>query len=97
MNIYDVGDVARIAAAFTTAAGAATDPATVTFKYRSPTGSSASLVYGVDVSVVKDSTGNYHLDITLNAAGDWAYRVVSTGSGAAASEGKLRVADSEFD
>jgi hypothetical protein len=37
------------------------------------------------------------LDITLNAAGDWAYRVVSTGSGAAASEGKLRVADSEFD
>jgi hypothetical protein len=42
--------------------------------------------YGVDVAVVKDSTGNYHIDIDANAAGTWHARWFSTGTGQAAEE-----------
>lgn len=90
-NTYDNGDLARCSAAFTTSAGVATDPTTVRFSVRNPAGTTTSYLYGTDSQLVKDSTGNYHVDIDANADGRWHYRFFSTGSGQAAAEKSFRV------
>lgn len=88
MTDYDVGDVARVTAAFTDAeSGDAVDPSVVKLTIKDPAGDSETLIYGTDAEVVKDSTGNYHADIEVTAAGTWRYRWYSTGEGQAAEEG----------
>lgn len=87
---YDVGDVARVSAAFTTS-GSAVDPTTVTVTTQTPAGVSTTSTYGTDVALVKDSTGNYHLDLSLSAAGKYRWRWTSTGTGAASEESFLIV------
>lgn len=92
MNLYDVGDQTRISSAFVNLAGAAIDPTTVIFKFRSPSAVvTTSYVYGVDGAVIKDSVGNYHVDLALTEAGYWSYRWESTGVGQAAGEQRLLV------
>lgn len=88
---YDKGDLVRAAAAFTTTAGAATDPSAVFAKYTTPAGTVTTLTYGVDAALVKDSTGNYHVDIDASSVGTWTYRFYSTGTGQAAAEGEFFV------
>jgi hypothetical protein len=94
---YELGDLVRCSGAFTNAAGTAIDPASVLFSYRRGTGTVTILTYGVDVALVKDSTGNYHVDIDANAVGLWHYRFHSTGSGQAADEHTFKVRSSNFD
>ncbi len=89
-NTYDVGDVARLSAAFTQTA-VAIDPSTVTVTYVTPSGNTTVYVYAVNAELVKASTGNYYVDVALTAAGIYRWRWVSTGTGAAASEGWLQV------
>jgi uncharacterized protein YfaS (alpha-2-macroglobulin family) len=91
MNAYQVGNVVRCSGAFTTAAGAAVDPSTVTFRARRPDGTVTVYVYGTDAELVKDSTGNYHVDLAANAAGRWAYRWEGTGAAPSAAEAQFRV------
>lgn len=93
MSTYVRGSLVRVSGAFTNAAGTAVDPATVTFKSRSPDRSVAlsTLVYGVDAALVKDSTGNYHVDVDANANGTWWWRWESTGMSQAADEGSFDV------
>lgn len=60
---------------FTTIAGAAADPDEVLFAYRVGNGPATQYKYlggtGENV-IVKDSTGNYHIDIdTTNQSGMW--------------------------
>jgi len=93
---YHVGDLIRISAAFSTAAGVATDPTAVFAKYRDPGGTVTTLTYGVDVALVKDSTGNYHVDINADEAGKWLYRFYSTGTGQAMDEDGFSVLASSF-
>lgn len=83
---YHVGDLVRISATWTNAAGTAIDPTAVLAQYRDPGGTTTSLVYGVDAALVKDSTGNYHVDVDADEAGWWHYRFYSTGTGQAAAE-----------
>lgn len=66
-------------------AGTAVDPTGVFAKYRDPSGNVDTLEYGVDAELVKDSTGNYHVDIPADEAGWFIYYFYSTGTGAAAS------------
>lgn len=94
-NTYDVGDLIRVSAAFTSG-GDAIDPTTVTAKVKAPTGTITTLVYGVDGGLVKDSAGNYHTDISAAEVGTYAYRFQSTGTGQAAAEGAFRVRESAF-
>lgn len=85
---YHVGDIVTIEAVWTDSAGVATDPAAVFCQYQDPSGVSVTLTYGTDAALVRDSAGNYHVDIDAGEAGYWYYRFYSTGSGQAASEPK---------
>jgi len=93
---YDEGDLVRATAAFTDSGGSALDPDTVTVKYMAPDGTETTKVYGTDAEVVKDSTGNYHIDISVAAYGIWHYHWESTGTGQAAEETDFLVAKSKF-
>lgn len=87
MTVFDKGDLVRVSAAFKDEAGAAVDPTTVSFTFRTPSGTETTFLHGTDTELVKDSVGNYHVDIDANAGGSWHWRFVSTGTGQAASEG----------
>lgn len=93
---YDVGDLVRCSAAFTDSAGVAQDPAGVTFKQKDPSGNIATLTYGVDGALVRASTGNYYVDVSIDEAGTWAFRFAGTGNGQAAAESVFVVERSSF-
>jgi len=95
MNIYEIGDQVRCSAAFTVN-GVATDPTTITFKYRKPGGSVVTLTYGVDGSVVKSSTGGYYVDLTPDTSGVWHIGFYGTGSVVAAGESSFKVSKSNL-
>lgn len=90
-NSYDLGDLVRISGVFKDAAGEAIDPTSVSFRLRDPAGTVTTYVYGVAAELVKDSTGNYHIDVGASASGTWRYRWQSTGTGQAAEEGAFVV------
>lgn len=94
-NVFDVGDLVRCSAVFNDGA-ADVDPSTVTFKVKTPSGAVTTYVYNTDVQLVKDSTGNYHVDVSATAPGEWAVRYSSTGTGQAAGERRFRVQPSLF-
>jgi hypothetical protein len=54
--------------------------------YRAPNGTTVTYVYGTDAALVRDSLGNYHLDVTTSADGTHKVRFVGTGTGASANE-----------
>ncbi len=94
-NLYTIGQLVRVTGTFTNVAGAAADPTTIKFKYLTPA-AKTSLVYGTDGALVKDSTGVYHVDLTLDKEGKWRYRFEGTGALIAAGEGEFQVANSPF-
>lgn len=83
MNSYHMADSIRITASFKNAAGVLTDPGGVTVKLKRPDASISSWTYvqgNLDsASVIKDSTGVYHIDfITVAAPGYYYYQFVGT-------------------
>ena len=95
INSYDQGDLVRCAGAFTDSVPAAIDPTTVLFKFQDPSGNQVTYTYGTDAELVKDSTGNYHVDVDADEAGLWYYRFES-GTEQAAGESRFFVKDSVF-
>ena len=92
INQYEIGDVVRVSGVFTNQVrGAAIDPAVVTFLYKPYLLPTVTLTYGIDAAVVRDGTGNYHVDVDANASGPWTWRWASTGIGQAADEGQFYV------
>lgn len=91
MTTYDKGDLVRVSGAFANSSGTAIDPTVVRFSFTNPGGTTTSYVYPTDVQLVKDSTGNYHVDIDAATVGTWLYRFYSTGTGQAAAEGEFFV------
>lgn len=97
MNVYQVGDVARLTATFTDSEGTATDPTTVTcYVKRRYQMVPETRTYTYPDGVEKDATGSYHLDVVPDATGIWDYRWVATGAVVAAEEGAFNVPHSEF-
>jgi uncharacterized protein YfaS (alpha-2-macroglobulin family) len=96
VNTYDLGDLVRCSGAFTNASDAAVDPDTVLFQFRTPSGDITTYTYGVDAELVRDSLGNYHVDVDANEVGEWWVRFYSTGSGQAADELSFEVSESRF-
>lgn len=96
MNTYDVGDQIRITATFTDIDGAAVDPATLQFKFKTPGSAITTYVYGVDAQIVKSGVGVYYVDVPIDASGTWSYRFAGTGAGQAAAEGQFDVRQSYF-
>jgi hypothetical protein len=62
------------------------DPTTVTLVVTEPNGTKTAYVNGADSEVVKDSTGNYHSDISGSSDGRWYAGWYGTGTGQAAAE-----------
>ena len=84
-NHFDIGTLVRVSGAFRDVSNAAIDPSTVKFKWKRPdTGVVTTYTYGIDNQLVKDSVGNYHVDVSADVQGDWLYRWESTGTGQAA-------------
>ena len=80
MNSYNKG-IVPLSTAFTVG-DVATDPTTVTFTLKG-NGETVSYVYGTDDELIKDSTGNYHVDYTFEESGYYQYSFVGTGDCAA--------------
>lgn len=97
VNVYQVGDLIRMSAAFTDIDDVAQDPAGVEFKIRAPGGGVTTYIYDDHVELVKDEVGNYHVDYLLSAPGRYRYRFAGVTTGQAAAEGELRVQKSVLD
>lgn len=95
-NFYQVGDLVRVTGTFTTLAGAATDPTSVFFSFKTPSGTITIYQYGVDAQVIKSGTGIYYVDVSVTAPGNWNYRFYSTGTGQTADESYFSVPYSQF-
>ncbi len=95
-NTYEKGDLVRVSAVFTTAAGANLDPTAVLCQVRRATGATTTYTYLTDAALVKDSSGHYHVDVDANGEGLWYYRWYSTGTGQAADETTFSVEASAF-
>lgn len=88
-DVYDVGESPRVSKDFEV------DPTTVTFKFKPPTGTVTTYIYGTDAQIVRDSYGKYHVDMDLTVAGIVYWRWESTGP-PIASEGAVLVKTSQF-
>lgn len=97
INVYAVGTKVRLSGSFVDSAEAAQDPGGVQFKLRAPDGTVTTYVYGTDAELVKDSTGNYHVDWLIAAAGIHRYRFAGVTSGQSAAEGTFRADQSRVD
>lgn len=87
MNRYVVGKVVRMSVAITrTDTGAAADPTTPTFKIKEPDGTVTTYEYPTNAQLVKDSTGNYHVDWTTDQIGKHYYRFSGSGTTAPGAE-----------
>lgn len=95
ISIFQVGDKIRLSAQFSDINGAASDPGGVLCKVREPSGTVTTYTYGVDAALVKDSTGNYHLDHLTTLAGRHVYGFYGITSGQAVAEGEFRVQPSK--
>ena len=88
--LYDIGDLVRITGTFTTLAGAAQDPTTVSLVVTNPAGVSTTYTYAL-AEVTKSATGVYYKDVSATSSGTWLWRWVSTGTGQAGEEGEFEV------
>jgi hypothetical protein len=88
-NLYDPASKIRLSCRFTVA-GVLTDPTTVTLKVKDPAGVVTTYTYSGG-QITKDSTGNYHRDLTPSLAGRWYYRYIATGAVDATTEDSFRV------
>lgn len=68
-----VGAVARLSVVIADINGAAGDPGALRLKIKSPAGVVTTYSYAA-AQITRDGTGAYHADVTLTAAGTWAYR-----------------------
>lgn len=99
VNEYDIGDSVRISVSTATDAGVPTDPTALTVRYKVAGGTAVVKMYGVDSEVVKDSSGEFHMDIDLTSDMNGAlvkYRWVATGAVKGADEGAFKVRQSAF-
>lgn len=97
---YLIGNMVRVSVRFRSAVdGSAVDPTTVVCKVKNPSNVEIVYTYGVDAELVKESTGNYHVDIfadMANSTNNWHYRWEGTGQNAAATEDDFAVTASSF-
>lgn len=85
------GNAPRFTVTFTNDEGVKVDPDEVTFLVEQPDASVTAYVYGTDAEVVKDETGVYYIDITLDVGQFWFWRWEGAGTTFAACQGDLYV------
>lgn len=78
MDNLNVGDVVRLRAVFS-ALGVNADPTTITLEVQSPSGITYTYTYaGGDV--VKEATGIYYYDLSVDEAKWWTYEWTAAGT-----------------
>lgn len=90
MYSWIVGEVARLTVTVTDTAGAATDPASVVLKIKSPSGVVSNQTY--PGAVVRSGVGVFMFDLLLTEKGKWLYRWETSAPALGASQGDLTVA-----
>jgi len=82
MNAYDIGDSVRLTLVCANSSSVAIDPTALTLVVKPGDGTATTYTYGTGATIVKDSTGNYHADVTVTAhsGGIWYYKWTATGS-----------------
>lgn len=95
IEVFQVGDMVRLSGAFTDINEAANDPGGVRCKVREPDGTVTTYIYLTDAALIKDSTGNYHVDFLTDQAGRHRYGFYGITSGQAVAEGEFRVQPSK--
>jgi hypothetical protein len=86
--VYQRGDLVRISGVFKDIAGTLIDPSTVALNVSKRSGPTT---YTYPATVIKDSAGNYHVDVSATERGTWLYEWVTTGTGQAAEHGEFVV------
>lgn len=79
-DIYDIGDVPRLAATFQLLDETPSDPVTVALTIVKPDGTTTTYTYGA-AQIIRDSVGAYHYDVDLTGgpAGTWEWTWATTG------------------
>ena len=91
-STFDRGDQALLSVSFATLPDkTAADPKSITLEVMSPSGALSKYIYGDDAELLRTSTGQYRLFLTLIESGDWQYRWSGTGELVAAAFGTIRV------
>lgn len=98
IGVYDLGEPRRLEAAFTNAAGTATDPDTVTLRVAKPDGNTYVYTYNVGspTEVVRTGTGAFYFDLLLDQVGDWYFQWEGSGPVIAIEPGQLHVKGNGF-
>jgi hypothetical protein len=97
LGTVDIGDRPVITATFTSVDNVATDPTTVTFKHKVPSGTETSYVYGIAAEVSRTATGVFTFTVpTITASGRHFVRSVGTGAIATAGESDFSVRITAF-
>ena len=60
-----VGQAPKFSAKFYNELGALADPTTITFRIGRYEGTTTSYVYGVDLELIKDAVGEYHIVVEI--------------------------------
>lgn len=89
MPSWIVGEVARLSVTVTDTAGAATDPASVVLKIKSPAGVVSNQTY--PGTVIRSGAGVFVFDLLLTEKGKWLYRWETSAPAPGASQGDLAV------
>jgi hypothetical protein len=97
MDVFELGQVVRQNVTFKNLAGVAVDPGALTVKVKSPLGVVTTYVYGTDAQVVKDSEGNYHIDLDLDGQGVWSGKWIGTGANKGSKKFNFKIDEDEFD
>ena len=80
MDVFNLGQRIRILASITDSGGDPADPSgDITVTIKAPRTAPVSYVYDTEPEVVRDSEGEYHMDLTLSAPGVWVARWVTAG------------------
>jgi hypothetical protein len=78
-------------------AGAEVNPGTVSVKVKSPLGVITTYVYLTNPEVVKDSDGNYHIDIDPDRQGVWSVKWIGTGANKGSAKSRFKIDEDDFD
>jgi hypothetical protein len=92
---YEIGQVAHLKATFKDGlTKALADPTTVTCKVKEPDDTVTTLVYGTDAALIKESTGVYYVDVSVDQEGMHWYAFEGDGVVESRSEKRFMVKES---
>lgn len=91
---YNIGDLLRLKATFTSLAGTNVDPSNITLKVKTPAGSVSTYTYPSNIT--KESTGVYYYDYSVASSGTFYFNWSATGGHQAADESTFVVTSTVF-